>query len=68
VRPDFLSHYYEAAIGPFVALSDLLVGEAEQMMTHIRQISHNMNESDTVFAIIDSRAMYRLFSPGIGVS
>jgi hypothetical protein len=35
--PDFLSHYYEASVGPFVNLSDLPLAEAEQHMARIRQ-------------------------------
>ena len=37
VCPNFLSHYYEAATGPFVNLSDLPFDVAEQVMEHIRQ-------------------------------
>ena len=35
--PDFLSHYYEAAHGPFRNLSDLPPAEAEAIMERIRQ-------------------------------
>jgi len=35
--PDFLSHYYEAQIGPFVNLSDLPIGEAEACLERIRR-------------------------------
>ncbi len=35
--PDFLSHYYEAAHGPFRNLSDLPLAEAEAIMARIRQ-------------------------------
>ena len=35
--PDCLSHYYEAAIGPFVNLSDLSLGEAEAKLESIRR-------------------------------
>lgn len=35
--PDFLSHYYEAAIGPFVNLSDLPPAEAEALQSQLRQ-------------------------------
>jgi hypothetical protein len=35
--PDFLSHYYEAAIGPFVNLSDLPQKDAEMQLAHLRQ-------------------------------
>jgi hypothetical protein len=35
--PDFLSHYYEAAIGPFVNLSDLPLSEAEAHLQRIRR-------------------------------
>ncbi len=34
--PDFLSHYYEAARGPFQNLSDLPLEEAEKVMQQIR--------------------------------
>lgn len=34
--PDYLSHYYEAAIGPFVNLSDLPLEEAESHLERIR--------------------------------
>ena len=37
MHPNFLSHYYEAAVGPFVNLSDLPLAEAEQHMTRIRR-------------------------------
>jgi len=37
--PNFLSHYYEAAIGPFVNLSDLPINEAETQLELIRQFS-----------------------------
>ena len=35
--PDFLSHYYEAADGPFRNLSDLPLAEAEGILQGIRQ-------------------------------
>jgi len=35
--PDFLSHYYEAARGPFANLSHLLPEEAERILADIRQ-------------------------------
>ena len=35
--PDFLSHYYDSSIGPFVNLSDLSVQAAEACLTQIRQ-------------------------------
>jgi hypothetical protein len=35
--PDFLSHYYEAACGPFLNLSDLPPAEAETILGQIRQ-------------------------------
>ena len=35
--PTFLAHYYEAAIGPFVNLSDLPVEEAEIILEQIRR-------------------------------
>ena len=35
--PDFLSHYYEAATGPFVNLSDLPLQEAESHLEQIRR-------------------------------
>ena len=35
--PDFLSHYYEAADGPFRNLSDLPLSEAEVILQEIRQ-------------------------------
>lgn len=35
--PDFLCHYYEAKIGPFVNLSDLPLVEAETYLENIRQ-------------------------------
>ncbi len=35
--PDFLSHYYEAARGPFQNLSDLSLEKAEEVMHGIRQ-------------------------------
>jgi hypothetical protein len=35
--PDFLSHYYEAAHGPFRNLSDLPLAEAEARLERIRQ-------------------------------
>lgn len=35
--PDFLSHYYEAAEGPFRNLSDLPLAEAEIVLQQIRQ-------------------------------
>jgi hypothetical protein len=35
--PDFLAHYYEAAAGPFVNLSDLPVEQAETILDRIRQ-------------------------------
>jgi hypothetical protein len=35
--PDFLSHYYEAADGPFRNLSDLPMAEAEGILQKIRQ-------------------------------
>jgi hypothetical protein len=35
--PDFLSHYYEAADGPFRNLSDLPMAEAEPILQKIRQ-------------------------------
>ena len=37
--PDYLSHYYEAAIGPFVNLSDLPPDEAEVHLNRIRQVA-----------------------------
>jgi hypothetical protein len=37
VSPDFLCHYYEAAIGPFVNLSDLPPADAEQRLARIRR-------------------------------
>jgi hypothetical protein len=37
VVPDFLSHYYEAAQGPFRSLSDLPPAEAEAVLEEIRQ-------------------------------
>ena len=37
IYPDFLCHYYEAAVGPFVNLSDLPLKEAEEHMVRIRQ-------------------------------
>ena len=36
--PPFLSHYYEAQIGPFVNLSDLPLEEAEAELQRIRQV------------------------------
>ena len=36
--PNYLSHYFEAAIGPFVNLSDLPLIEAETQLTQIRQL------------------------------
>jgi hypothetical protein len=35
--PDFLSHYYDAATGPFVNLSDMPVKTAEMHLERIRQ-------------------------------
>ena len=35
--PDFLSHYYEFSIGPFINLSDLHPQQAEIQLTQIRQ-------------------------------
>ena len=35
--PDYLSHYYEATIGPFINLSDLLPEVAEAHLDSIRQ-------------------------------
>jgi hypothetical protein len=35
--PNFLSHYYEATIGPFVNLSDLPPNQAETQLAQIRQ-------------------------------
>jgi hypothetical protein len=35
--PDFLSHYYEAQIGPFVNLSDLPLSEGESRLEQIRR-------------------------------
>jgi hypothetical protein len=35
--PNFLAHYYEAAAGPFVNLSDLPVEEAEMILEGIRR-------------------------------
>lgn len=37
VIPDFLSHYYEAASGPFCNLSDLPLDEAEKIQARIRR-------------------------------
>ena len=41
--PDFLSHYYERATGPFSNLSDLPEEEAERVLNNIR-------EKDEIFA------------------
>jgi hypothetical protein len=41
--PDYLSHYYECARGPFLNLSDLPCDDAERLMAKIRQV-------DNVFA------------------
>jgi len=38
--PDFLSHYYEAARGPFANLSHLPPAEAERILADIRQASN----------------------------
>jgi hypothetical protein len=35
--PNFLSHYYEANIGPFINLSDLNPHQAEKQLARIRQ-------------------------------
>ena len=35
--PNFLSHYYEAARGPFLNLSDLAPDQAEEILNNIRQ-------------------------------
>lgn len=35
--PDFLSHYYEAAVGPFRSLSVLPYAEAEAMLARLRR-------------------------------
>ena len=35
--PNFLAHYYEAASGPFVNLSDLPAEEAEMILERIRR-------------------------------
>ena len=35
-RPDFLCHYYEAATGPFLNLSDLASDKAERVLNTIR--------------------------------
>jgi hypothetical protein len=35
--PAYLYHYYEAAIGPFVNLSDLPLAQAEAQLARIRQ-------------------------------
>ena len=37
MHPDFLNHYYEAAKGPFLNLSNLPADEAEAVLNEIRQ-------------------------------
>ena len=64
--PDFLSHYYEAADGPFRNLSDLPLPEAEAVLDQIRQgdsqrfASHRLVDYLTVRRSLES-LVRRLF-------